>query len=82
MKRLALAFFFLSISFQPLYCETLTDENTYTNDLAKTTYFAGASSLEENQKLVRKPASIQKEAFYKRYMESKEDRFDYIFQQN
>jgi len=81
MKKITLVFFFLSISLQPLYSELLTDENTYSNDLmAKKTYFAGASSLDEDKKPVRKPASIEKKPFYQRYMESKEDRFGYIFQ--
>lgn len=82
MKKLAVAIFFLSISLQPLYAEYLTDENTYNNDLmVQKTYFAGGSSVQESQQnLTRKPASIEKKPFYQRYMESKEDRFGYIFQ--
>jgi len=83
MKKLALAILFLSISIQPLYSELLSGETTYASNLmSQKTYFAGASSLEENQNLIRKPASIEKKAFYQNYMESKEDRFGYIFQQN
>jgi hypothetical protein len=81
MKKLALAICFLSISLQPLYAEFLSGENTYANNLmAPKTYFAGASSIEKEENLVRKPASIEKKAFYQKYMESKEDRFGYIFQ--
>ena len=81
MKRLAMAIVFLSISLQPLYSELLSGETTYASNLMEQkTYFAGASSIEENQNLVRKPASIEKQPFYQRYMESKEDKFAYIFQ--
>ena len=81
MKKLALAICFLSIGLQPLCAELLSDENTYANNLmAQKTYFAGASSIEKEENLLRKPASIEKKAFYQQYLESKEDRFGYIFQ--
>jgi hypothetical protein len=82
MKKLALAILFLSIGIQPLYSEYLTDENTYANDLmAKKTYFAGASSLEKQENMVRKPASIEKKGFYQRYLHTpQEDRYGYTFE--
>jgi hypothetical protein len=82
MKKIVALMFLFSISLQPLFCETMAEENGYVNrSLDKPTYFAGASSIEE-QKPVRKPASIEKKTFSQRYFESKEDRFGYIFQQN
>jgi hypothetical protein len=82
MKNLIAITFLLGISLQPLYCETLSEENGYVNNsMAKTTYFAGSSSIQE-EKLVRKPASLEKKEFYQRFFESKEDRFGYIFQRN
>jgi len=80
MKKIAALTFFLALTLQPLYCEILTDENGYVNKpLQKQTYFAGQSSLEENQNLQRKPASIEKQAFYQRFFESKEDKFSNIW---
>jgi hypothetical protein len=82
MKKIVALMFFFAICLQPLFCETLAEENGYVNkSLDKPTYFGGASSLEE-QKPVRKPASLEKKTFSQRYFESKEDKFGYIFQQN
>ena len=82
MKRIFGVIFFLSISFQPLYSEYLTDENTYTNNLmAQKTYFAGASSLKDQKQPVRKPASIEKKAYYQNYLNTnQEDRYGYTFE--
>ena len=82
MKKLTALMFLFSFSLQPLLCETIADDHGYVNkSLDKQTYFGGASSIEE-KKLVRKPASLEKESFAQKYFESKEDRFANIFQQN
>ena len=82
MKKIVALMFFFSICLQPLFCETMAEENGYVNkNLDKPTYFGGASSLDE-QEPVRKPASLEKKSSYQNYFESKEDRFGYIFQQN
>lgn len=63
MKRLAMAILFFSISFQPVYSELLTDENTYSKDMMEQkTYFAGDSSVETAKQPERKPASVEKKA--------------------
>ncbi len=82
MKKLIAITFFFSISFQPLFGETIADDSGYVNNsLDKQTYFARTSSTDELAP-VRKPASVHKKTFYQKYLESKEDKFSYIFQQN
>lgn len=82
MKTIAIAILFLCMGLQPLYAEYITDENTYaTNFMAQKTYFAGASSLERDKEPVRKPASIEKKAFYPNYLNTNQaDRYGYTFE--